>query len=586
MLLELTIRDFALIEQLTITLNAGFSVLTGETGAGKSIVIDALGLALGERADSTQVRAGSESAVVEAAFHVAGLDRVQAALADAGLAAEEDGSLILGREVWLNGRSRCRVNGRVAPLSAVRAVSAHLVDIHGQHEHQALIREETHLEFLDNFAGPGHRALRGAFADKYRSVLELRAQLEALAASDRERAQRLDLLQFQSAELSKADLQPGEDEALSAERRRLIHAEKLRAGALVALQALQSEAESVGALDLLGVAQGALQELQSLDDQVIEICKLLDQAYYHLEEAAGQLSSYHEDVESDPARLEELEQRLELISQLKRKYGDTVEQVLEVQDALAAELASIETSGERRRELQEALAAAEREATEAGEKLSAARKRAAKKLAAAVEREARPLGMPKATFRVDLSRRPDGSGLPVEGGERVAATDRGLDQARFELSANPGQPLKSLSRVASGGELSRLMLAFKSLCSRASEIPTMIFDEIDAGIGGRTAHAVGRRLAKLAAGPQVLCVTHLPQIARLCDHHLRVSKKSSKKRTFVEVTPLEAADRVAEIARLLGASEQDELAHQHATEMLETAEEERTSLRADQQTAG
>ncbi len=585
MLLELRIENFALIERLTLEFEDGLIVLTGETGAGKSIIIDALGAALGERVETEEIRSGQEGARVQAVFDASNCSRALAALRGAGIEPEEDGMVILEREIRATGPNRCRINGKAVALSSLRAAGEHLVDIHGQHEHQTLIREENHLDFLDNFGRRAVHELRTEYAGAWQRVQELRQERARLTEDERTRAQRIDFLRYQVQEIDEAGLEPDEEERLGVERVRLANAEKLRAGALAAGAVLGGEEDALSARDALSMARESVAEVVELDASMTEVLEQVDQASYLVEDACRQLIAYAEAAEADPERLEEVEQRLELIARLKRKYGSSVEEVLEARALAAQELERLAGSEERLAELEAELRRAEAEAGVLAGKLSKVRAQTAKKLSAAVEKEIAPLGMPKASFGVRLEREEAAAGLPV-GGKRYAAGERGIDRVAFELTANPGEPRKPLAKVASGGELSRLMLAFKSLCSRGAEIPTLIFDEIDAGIGGRTGHAVGAKLLSVARGTQVLCVTHLPQIARLADQHVRIVKETKGRRTTVRAEVLGPDERIADVARLLGGRELDPTAEQHAAEMLASAQREKAQWRGQRAAAG
>jgi DNA repair protein RecN (Recombination protein N) len=579
-LTDLTIREFALIEELRVEFGPGFTCITGETGAGKSIIIDALSAAVGDRIAADSVRTGSESALIEATFDASDTPKALAAAAEAGVEADADGILILTRTVGAAGRHRCRVNGRAVPLSVLRGIGDRLVDIHGQHEHQALIREESHLQFLDEFAGVEHLARRAEYARLYRTLMEVRSDRDALAQAARERIQQADLLRFQVGEIDSAGLSPGDEKTLLTTRARLANAERLREGAQLTHGLLAGEpAEGLAARDAVREVLRLLQELSAFDPTLGEPAAALEVAAYQLDDVAAALSRYVESVEADPAGLDEVEQRLALIGRLKRKYGDTVEEILGFAEEARGRLGDLEGADERIAELG---VEAERLAAEAGRLavgLSSARQEAAARLSAALSREIAEVGMRHGRLHVDLERRPAADGLPDGEGSSWAADPRGTDQCRFLFSANPGEPLKPLAAVASGGELSRVMLVLKSLCSRGHEIPTVVFDEIDAGIGGHATHAVGRKLARVSRRAQVLCVTHLPQIARLADHHLRADKRTVGGRAHVEVRALPDDERVAELARMLGAREGDRAALEHAAELLEAGVSERTGAR-------
>ena len=580
MLAELSIQRFALIEELTIAFEPGFCVLTGETGAGKSIIIDAITGVLGGRLPSESIRTGESEARIEAVFHAPDCARARAALQEAGIDPEPDGTIILTRQVSHQGRGRCWANGRPVTLTVLRAVGDHLVDVHGQHEHQTLIHERNHLEFLDGFGGPDHQASRASFAELFGRRDAVRAELEELRASERETYQRLDLLRFQVQEIDAAGLSPGEEDSLKTERRRLANAERLHELASGAGRLLSGDAEGAGsALEALGLAEEQVRALVELDPDARELSDGLATAVAAANETWRQLSHYAEMIEFDPVRLEEVEARLNEITRLKRKYGDTVEEVLRLRDEAARVVETIECSEERVGELEEQFRALTEQVGAAAEKLSAARAKLAKQLAGTVESELGRLGMPKARFRVAMERQDDEHGAPGSDGRRHAVTRRGIDQVHFEMSANPGEDLRPLARIASGGELSRLMLAFKSICSRGGEIPTLIFDEVDAGIGADTARAVAEKLAEVSRKAQVLCVTHFPQIACKADVHLRVDKQVRGGRSVVGATSVQGDERRHEIARMLGGTDGVEAVEEHAAELLATAQREKARIR-------
>jgi len=584
MLIELHIRDFAIIDELRLALGPGFITLTGETGAGKSIIIDAVELVLGGRADKTVVRAGAERALVEATFRL-GPDRraaLQPLLEREGLEGDEPDLLLLAREVRAEGRSVCRVNGRAVTLALLREVAQGLVDIHGQSEHLSLLRVREHLNLLDRYAGLWDlRARVSDLVDRVRAVRRERAELER---DEQELARRMDLLQYQIAEIEAAALQPGEDEELTEERVRLANAEQLAALLAEGLRALdEGSEENPAAMDLLGTAVRALEGLTRIDGTLEPRLREAEELTYRLQDLAGALREYRDRIEFNPQRLAEVEERLDLIHRLKRKYGPTILDVLAYARKAARELESITHSEERIAELR---AEEERLLAELGEvalELSLRRREAARRLAQEIERELEDLRMEGARFGVEFQWREDPEGIPVETlravGSRLRIADSnlqsaisnlqsaavafdttGVDRVEFLVSPNPGEPLKPLARIASGGETSRLMLALKAVLSRADETPTLIFDEIDQGIGGRVGATVGEKLWRLTvAGEsggihhQVLCVTHLPQLAGFGDVHLKVEKRVVEGRTVTHVAPLEGPARVEELAQMLGA---------------------------------
>jgi DNA repair protein RecN (Recombination protein N) len=549
MLHALHIENLAIIDRLEVAFEAGFNALTGETGAGKSILIDALNLALGERADISLIRAGADKLRVNAVFEVPNDPELHALLGELGVE-PEDGLLYLSREVHTSGRSIARINGQPVPVSALKALGERLIDMHGQHEHQSLLKPSSHLEFLDRWLGEPALKLRQQVREAVSALRQTERELQEIVAREREREQMLDLYRFQVDEIRAANLQVGEDEQLETEARRLVNAEKLVALAGNAYDALMGEH---GAYDQAASASRNLTEIARIDPSVSPWGEMLESALVQLEEVAHNLRAYAESIEYDPARLEAVIERQELIKRLKRKYGDTIEAVLQYADEAAAKLHALETQTERRAELEAELARLQESAHALCEQLSALRRDGAQRFANAVQTVLRTLAMERAQFTVEVRPKP------------MDAT--GADSVEFLFSANPGEPPRPLSKIASGGEMSRVMLALKTVLADAAPVPTLVFDEIDAGIGGRTAHAVGEQIAQLAQHCQILCITHLPQIACRANHHLLIEKHTDGAMTRVAVQPLTGEARVQEIARML-AGTPTETALQHARELL------------------
>ncbi len=558
MLVEIHIRNFAIIEDLTLRFGEGLNVLTGETGAGKSIIIDAVSLLLGGRASTDVIRAGADRAEVEGHFHLGARATDITPLLEAEGLEDEGDLLILAREVRQNGRNICRVNGRAVTLSLLSEIGQQLVDIHGQSEHLSLLRVREHVELLDRYAGL--EAERAEMARLVHSLRQVRGELADLRRDERELARRIDLLTYQVQEIADARLEPGEEEALEAERRRLANAEQIMLLATEITQALEDGTdEQMSAVDLLGQAVQSLTRLARIDPDMEGTRRQIEELSYQLSDVTRDLRRYREGIEFNPARLAEVEERLDLIYNLKRKYGDSVEEVLAFGERAQAELDGITHAGERIAELEAEEERLLRTIGEVGQRLSAARREAGERLAQAVERELGDLRMERARFSVDLQWQDDPEGAYV-GDRRLAFDATGLDQVEFLISANPGEPLRPLARVASGGETARLMLALKAVLSRADETPTLIFDEIDVGIGGRVGAIVGRKLWGLAApgvrgsrAHQVLCVTHLPQLAAYGDTHYHVIKTVEGERTLTHVRQLAGEERVKELAAMLGA---------------------------------
>ncbi len=579
MLVELTIRDLAIIEHLTLRLHPGFNVLTGETGAGKSIIIDAVDLLLGGRGDATLVRTGADRAIIEGLFRLdAGAQaRINPLLQANGLEGDAPDLLLLGREVRASGRSVGRVNGRAVPLNLLRQVADGLVDIHGQSEHLSLLKVRAHIDLLDRYADLWE--LRNQVAERVKTLRQVRRELDDLLRDERALARRADLLQFQVQEITDANLQPGEEEELLQERTRLANAEQLAtlAGqAYVALREAGGEGETLAALDLVDQAVRALSALVKLDPALEPQHQALESISYQLEDLAATLLDYQEQIQNEwnPRRLAQVEDRLDLIYRLKHKYGDSIEAVLAFAQEAAAELETITHSEERVEALRAQETALLREIGTLAAELSARRREAAERLAAAVEAELADLRMEGARFAVDLRRQEDPTGVPLpDAPTPLAFAATGVDRVEFLVSPNPGEDLKPMVKIASGGETARLMLALKTVLSRADETPTLIFDEIDQGIGGRVGATVGRKLWELTApdgeaiGHQVLCVTHLPQLAGYGDRHFQVTKHVVGERTITRVQVLEGEARVEELAQMLGAV--SESTRQSAREILD-----------------
>ena len=552
MLRELRIRNFAVIEAVTVPFGPGLNVLTGETGAGKSILIDAILLIRGARAQTDIIRTDQESAAVEAVFDVAPPAPAAAVLDEAGLAAEE-GQVVIRRELARSGRHRAFINDSPVTVALLERLGDHLVEIHGQHEHQRLLEPASQLELLDRFADADEPRERVAdLVAKYRAA---RDEVERARASERGRAQREDLLRFQVGELDAARLRPGEEEALRAERRRLQNAERL-AGGLASVQALLDEdAEAVASR--LAQAVRLLQDLARLDPEFATPVEALDGARAHVEDALGAVRALRDRLAVEPGRLEAVDERLDALTRLKRKYGETEEAMLAFRAEAARELDRLARHDELTAASERTLGELRAELGAAAEALADRRAAAARRLATEVQREIRALGMERAVFEVAHER------LALE-----EVSPRGLDRVEFRLSTNPGEALRPLARVASGGELSRIMLAVKAVLAKADRVPTLIFDEVDAGIGGRVAGVVAQKLATAAEGRQVLCVTHLPPIAARAHHHVRVEKRVRAGRTRVGVAPLDGAARVEEIARMLAGEVVTDTARGHARELL------------------
>lgn len=555
MLVELSITNLAIIHQLRLQFSAGFNVLTGETGTGKSIIIDAVSLLLGARASTELVRTGAESAVVEGVFQLqpTTLRALQDEFGALGLlddAEQAAGELIIRREVSAGGRSSARVNGRAVTQSVLRDLGRHLIDIHGQGDQLTLLQARRHIDFLDRYGKL--EGQRSEVAGVVRRLREVREALRALQRDARELARRVDLLTFQVEEIRAARLRPDEEEELRRERTLLANAEKLKllADSVYALL-FEGEERQRSVVDQLGTVVDHMAALHKLDDTLGEQSQAVETALYQLEELARAMRTYRDEVAYDPQRLEQVEERIDLVANLKRKYGDTIAEVLAFADRAQEELDGISHSEERQEELHRAEIELLGELATLAEGLSAARRAAAATLTERVESELAQLGMEHARFIVAIDRAEADDGLEL-GGRRTAFDATGIDRVEFLIAPNPGEDPKPLASTASGGEASRLMLALKTALSEADPVPTLIFDEIDAGIGGRTGRIVGRKLWDLSREHQVFCVTHLAQMASFGETHLRVEKGVVEGRTLSMVQALSPEERVNELALMLG----------------------------------
>jgi DNA repair protein RecN (Recombination protein N) len=479
---------------------------------------------------------------------------------------EEEGSLLIRREITANGKSTCRVNGRTVTLSMLKKIGRWLIDLSGQHEHQTLLDPEEHLGWLDRFAGDELLALREKYESKFAEYQEAKRELEKLSLNQKEIAQRLDLLSFQCGEIEAAALRPGEDEELEQERNRLVHAEKLIRNAAQAYEYLYGEQ---GGLDRLQEALVCLEQAAQVDSELDPVREAVQSAYYQLEEAAREVRRYREGFEFEPERLVEVEERLHLIRQLKRKYGDTIEEILEYGARVKKELEELEHREEREEALNEQVEALRAELLALAAELTQKRKRAAAELERRVEKELADLNMGRTVFHVAFY--PDA----YRSGQLLAS---GQDLVEFQISPNPGEPLKPLVKIASGGELSRLMLALKVIFADLGGVHTLIFDEIDTGVSGRAAQAIAEKMAMLSQKHQVLSVTHLPQVACMADRHLAIYKETSGEKTRTRVCELDRQGRIDELARMIGGVEVTETAREHAEEMLNLAKAAKASL--------
>jgi DNA repair protein RecN (Recombination protein N) len=553
MLTELRIENFAIIQHLAIDFQDGLTTFTGETGAGKSILLDALTFIVGGRADTNFIRSGADRAQVEATFRLPEVIRsdVLEILEREGLLDDDNHFLSLGRELRREGRGVARINGRSVSAALLRDIGSYLLDIHGQSEHLSLLNVRQHLGLLDRYAGNEQQL--EAYRSIYRKLVGLRRELSSLRMSEQEAAHRTDLLNFQVQEIEAAQLHPGEEDELRQERDRLANAESLATLAQQSIALLdEGSSETPPITDLLGSVVESLSALSRIDASQAELYGQITELADSLSAISLELQDYLERIEFNPRRLEQVEERLGLIVNLKRKYGGSIEGVLAFAENAREQLQTIATASERIAELEVQQDVLLLELAQLGQVLSAARRLAAEKLGRAVENELDDLSMTGARFSVDIKYRPKDDGVLLIDGQRVAFDESGFDQVEFLIAPNPGEGLKPLVKIASGGETSRLMLALKNVLVRADHVPTLIFDEIDQGIGGRVGSVVGEKLWQLAREHQVLCVTHLPQLAAFGDQHYRVRKLVQSGRTLTQVDPLSDSIRLDELAQMLG----------------------------------
>ncbi|TQE92236.1 DNA repair protein RecN [Ureibacillus terrenus] len=564
MLKELNIRNFAIIEELAVTFENGLTVLTGETGAGKSIIIDAVHMLTGGRASQEFVRHGAKKAELSGLFFVPDHHPVFEKLTEVGIDVEEDeGTIILRRDINENGKSVCRVNGKLVPLSVLREIGSTLVDIHGQHENQELMDEKRHIFLLDQFAEKQLRPIKEKYHRLYEKYRSLKKEVQAININEQQIAQRIDLYQFQIQELEDAKLSVKEEEMLLEERKRLQNFHKIYEHAINAYEAISGEMKG---LDYIGEAMSALEDIVQLDEQFIDSYEAVSSSFYALQDASYQIKSVIDELEFDPERLNEVESRLAQYQMLKRKYGSTVEEIITYYEKIKKELNTLLHRDEALQQKEQQLRKLEEELENLCDELTKVRKKCATQLSEAIMNELRDLHMEKAKFIVQF--------------DRLNNFDmNGKDYISFYISTNVGEPPKSLPKIASGGELSRIMLALKTIFSSKSQITSIIFDEVDTGVSGRVAQSIAEKIANISLNSQVLCISHLPQVAAMADQHYLISKQVEKNRTYTTVEKIVEEKRVEEISRMMSGTEITELTMQHARELLQLANEKKNEIK-------
>jgi len=564
MLVDLRIKNYALIEELEINFKEGLNVMTGETGAGKSIIIGALEILLGDRAFTELIRKGEETAYIEAVFEPEEIEKINQYLEEAGIETDPH-SVLLSRELRQNGRNRNRINGQLATASMIKDISKYLVDIHGQHEHQLLLDPGSHLQILDDFVAFEEYGLREKVAELYSKLKEIDKKLNSIEIDEAEKARQIDLLEFQIDEIEKAKLVDNEIEELDREYKVLTNMEDIYATVGTIFNGLSNDDyETPGVVDMLARFMKELEELKDYDKDLEKFYNIISDAYYLLEDLSFQLRDYHENLEFDQDRLDKIEKRIGIITGLQRKYGQTIKEILEYQSRMQEELEQLLSLDKYMEELAEQKERFTAEYYEVAERLSKIRQTRARELENLIARELEDLAMKNTVFEIDFK-------------EKEPGID-GIDRVEFMISTNPGEDLKPLSRIASGGEISRIMLALKTIIAHIDQVDTLIFDEVDSGVGGKTAQMMAEKLALISKKRQVICITHLPQIASMADNHFYISKVVQKDHTVTRIDNLDEEGKKAELARMLGGVELTDTTLKHAQEMLDMAARKKVSL--------
>ncbi|MDK2933371.1 MAG: repair protein RecN [Clostridiales bacterium] len=564
MLSQLHIENVAIINTIDVEFEKGLNILTGETGAGKSIIIDSINMILGERTSRELIRSGAKKAIVEALFHVSSEDTVNL-LEQSGIELEEDNTLLISREIIYSGKNACRINGRIVTSSMLKEIGRLLVNIHGQHDNQALLQWEKHIEFLDRYAGSKLIEIKSQYQKVYEQVNRIRAEIRRISGDERERERKLDLLKFQLEEIEKANLQKGEEEELTSKKLFLSNTEKLITAISNVYSILYSgNRTSASVHDNIADALKNLGEVEQFDPQLKQYYKTLETITYELDELVHDIREYRDNLEYDPGLLETLEQRLDLIFKLKRKYGSSIEEILEYKNKIRKEFQDLLNSEEKLKALNLELDKNMRELEELADKLFQLRVEAAQMLEKAIVNELRDLDMNKVKFKVQVKK------IYNKLGDYEFSMN-GYDRVEFLISTNPGEPVKPLVKIASGGEMSRIMLAIKTILADIDDVNTLVFDEIDIGVSGRAAQKIAEKLSRIAQKKQVLCITHLPQIASMADHHYLIEKNMANDQYSTTVQKLTSHNRKEELARIIGGAVITDLTLKHAEEMIDIA---------------
>ncbi|TGB04355.1 DNA repair protein RecN [Halobacillus salinus] len=570
MLTELSIRDFAIIEHVSVNFKEGLTVLTGETGAGKSIIIDAIQLLSGGRGSVEFVRHGTKKAEIEGLFTIEPDHPIYNKGREFGVEIDEDGMVVLHRTITHQGKSICRVNGKLVTLGILKEFGQTLIDIHSQHETQSLMDPERHIELLDLFSTPELQQSQQEYQASYEKYRALTKRYKELSENEQEMAQRLDLLEFQLNELQEAELVPNEDDDLSDERKKLMNYEKIYQGVHDAYNALYGEQRG---LDWVGHAMSSMESIADFDDQMGKVAEELSNSYYILEELTFQLSSQMADLEFDPERLNQIESRLNELNRLKKKYGASVEEIMEYASKIEEEIDEIKNKDSHLSKLENQIHEIGQDAVLEAKDIHDLRIQSSEELSQSIHEELKDLYLEKAAFAVDIQMKDGREGDPEIDGKPVQLLPNGFDLVKFLITTNPGEPLKEIHKVASGGEMSRIMLALKRIFSRHQGVTSVIFDEVDTGVSGRVAQAIAEKIYGISVGSQVLCISHLPQVAAMADTHVRIEKQVDNDRTYTKVRELPDEEKADELSRMITGAEITNTTLEHARELLVMAKQ-------------
>ncbi|NLM03560.1 MAG: DNA repair protein RecN [Clostridiales bacterium] len=560
MLLELEIKDFALIDQINIQFKNGLNILTGETGAGKSIIIDAVNMVIGERADRNFVRSGSKKARIQAVFCTKDIENIYEILDYYGIEKDNENTLIITREIYANGRSICRINGVIISQKALKRITEKLIDIHGQHEHQSLLNTSFHIDLLDAYAGEEIQEKLNILSEEYKRYVNLQNKLNSLFYDDKERERNIDLLNYQINEIEAANLEKDEEEKLNEQRILLSNCERIYSILTTLYEDFYQSNMNPSILDIISKNVKALNSISNIDDNLLHFYNSLEEVQYIIEDLIREIRIYRDNIDFQPEALYNIEERLDVINDLKRKYGNTIEDILLYKDKTQKKLDNYINSKEEIEKMKDVIAQQKKELETLSWEIRELRIKAAKTFETKLIEILETLNMGKVLFSVNIELSKDDNG-------ELKFSQKGIDKVEFMISTNVGEPVKSLSKIASGGEMSRIMLAFKTILAHVDNIPTLIFDEIDTGISGITAQVVGENLRKIGKNRQVICITHLPQIAAMANAHFLIEKEFKENTTKTFVKKLDQNSRLYELGRLLG-GEITSITLEHADEMI------------------